>query len=63
MDFSKCRMFALRGYNKAGVWQTTFADIKQCNVYDNNQIIIPKIVVDAVGEQQLNGGKNYYMNY
>lgn len=63
MDFSKCRMFALRGYNKAGVWLTTFADIKQCNVYDNNQIIIPKIVVDAVGEQQLNGGKNYYMNY
>lgn len=57
MDFSKCRIFALRGYNKAGVWQTQFADIKQCNIYGDNQIIIPNIVVDAVGEQQINGGK------
>lgn len=56
IDFSKCRSIALRGYNGAGVWQTAYADIKNCNVNDDNQLIVPKIVVDVKGEQQLNGG-------
>ncbi|XP_052082402.1 uncharacterized protein LOC127720030 [Mytilus californianus] len=51
IDFSKCRIFALRGYNRAGVWQTTFAEIKPCNGKD----VVPKIVLDVIGEQQLNG--------
>ncbi|XP_076086914.1 uncharacterized protein LOC143057491 [Mytilus galloprovincialis] len=50
IDFSKCRIFALRGYNGAGVSQTTFAEIKPCKGQD----VVPKIVLDATGEQQLN---------
>ncbi|XP_076085244.1 uncharacterized protein LOC143056054 isoform X2 [Mytilus galloprovincialis] len=55
MDFSKCRVIALRGYNRAGVWQTAFAEIKQCKIQAGNQIIVPNKVVDGIGEQQLNG--------
>ncbi|XP_076085163.1 uncharacterized protein LOC143055975 isoform X1 [Mytilus galloprovincialis] len=63
IDFSKCRIIALRGYNRAGVWQTALAEIKQCNVQADNQFIVPNVVIDAAGDQQLNGDESIRDGY
>ncbi|VDI18543.1 Hypothetical predicted protein, partial [Mytilus galloprovincialis] len=60
LDFSKCRKLNIRGYNKAGVWSTISKEIKTCYVQDGNSLIIPNMVIDAVGRQEktIDGNKH-----
>ncbi|XP_061176007.1 uncharacterized protein LOC133184958 [Saccostrea echinata] len=51
VDFSKCRRLTVRGYNKAGLYSTVSADIKDCSAFDPRNIK-PNIVIDAVGAQE-----------
>ncbi|XP_056015772.1 uncharacterized protein LOC125675332 [Ostrea edulis] len=48
IDFSKCRRFTVRGYNKAGVYSAVSTEIRDCSAFDP-QLIKPNIVIDAVG--------------
>lgn len=48
MDFSKCRNVVIRGYNKAGLHSTVSAGIKDCAQF-NPILIVPNVIVDAVG--------------
>lgn len=48
MDFSKCRNLVIRGYNKAGLYNTVSVGIKDCAQF-NPILIVPNIIVDAVG--------------
>ena len=48
-DFSKCRRFAVRGYNKAKLFSSLSVDIKDCQAF-NPILIRPKDVLDAVGK-------------
>ena len=48
MDFSKCRNLVIRGYNKAGLYNTVSAGIKDCAQF-NPILIVPNIIVDTVG--------------
>ncbi|XP_061181031.1 uncharacterized protein LOC133189645 [Saccostrea echinata] len=50
-DFSKCRRFAVRGYNKAKLFSSVSADIKDCEAFDPI-LIKPKHVLDAVGQPE-----------
>ncbi|XP_062606252.1 uncharacterized protein LOC134268062, partial [Saccostrea cucullata] len=50
LDFSKCRRLTVRGYNKAGLYSTVSADIRDCSAF-NPLLIKPNIVIDAVGAQ------------
>ena len=52
VDFSKCRKIFIRGYNKAGVWSTVSKEMKACSVVDENSLIIPNVVIDAIGQQE-----------
>lgn len=54
IDFSKCRKIFIRGYNKAGMWSVISKEIKQCN---DKALIVPNIVIDAVGEPELYLGR------
>lgn len=56
IDFTKCRKVYVRGYNKAGVWSTVSTEIKKCNTDDGNSLIVPNIVIDAVGKQEFSMG-------
>ena len=56
MDFTKCRKVYVRGYNKAGVWSTVSTEIMKCNIDDGNSLIVPNIVIDAVGRQEFSVG-------
>ena len=56
MDFTKCRKVYVRGYNKAGVWSTVSTEIMKCNIDDGNSLIVPNIVIDAVGKQEFSMG-------
>ncbi|XP_077866322.1 uncharacterized protein LOC144354078 [Saccoglossus kowalevskii] len=49
LNFTECIRLALRGYNKAGLYSTMYADIKDCDAI-NPKLIVPNIVIDAVGE-------------
>ena len=55
-DFSKCRKFTIRGYNKAGLYSTVSAEVKDCSAFDP-VLIKPNIVIDAVGKQDPSRGK------
>ena len=57
LDFSKCRKIFIRGYNKAGVWSTISKEIKACRIDNGDSIIVPNIVVDAIGKQEFSIGK------
>lgn len=48
MDFSKCKKFTVRGYNKVSLYSTVSTDIKDCKA-QNPTFIDPNIVIDAVG--------------
>ncbi|XP_078321865.1 uncharacterized protein LOC111103999 isoform X3 [Crassostrea virginica] len=48
-DFSKCRQFTIRGYNKAGLYSTVSAEVKDCSAFDP-VLIKPNIVIDALGK-------------
>ncbi|XP_062569401.1 uncharacterized protein LOC134231455, partial [Saccostrea cucullata] len=48
-DFSKCRRFSVRGYNKAKLFSTVSTDIKDCKAFDPI-LVKPNLVLDAVGE-------------
>jgi hypothetical protein len=56
MDFTKCRKIYVRGYNKAGVWSTVSTEIKKCNIDVGDSLIVPNIVIDAVGKQEFSMG-------
>ena len=56
MDFTKCRKIYVRGYNKAGVWSTVSTEIKKCIIDDGNSLIVPNIVIDAIGRQDFSMG-------
>ena len=56
IDFTKCRKVYVRGYNKAGVWSTVSTEIMKCNIDDGNSLIVPNIVIDAVGRQEFSVG-------
>ncbi|XP_078334035.1 uncharacterized protein LOC111124258 [Crassostrea virginica] len=48
-DFSKCRRFAVRGYNKAKLFSSLSVDIKDCQAFDP-LLIRPNYVLDSVGK-------------
>ncbi|XP_076117799.1 uncharacterized protein LOC143085385 [Mytilus galloprovincialis] len=48
MDFSKCKRFSIRGYNNVKLYTTISTEVKDCEAY-NPILIIPNIVIDAVG--------------
>ncbi|CAG2234222.1 unnamed protein product [Mytilus edulis] len=48
MDFSKCKRFSIRGYNNVKLYTTISTEVKDCDAY-NPILIIPNIVIDAVG--------------
>ncbi|XP_055997828.1 uncharacterized protein LOC125647098 [Ostrea edulis] len=50
-DFSKCRRFAVRGYNKAKLMSAVSVDVKNCEAFDPI-LIKPKHVLDAVGKRE-----------
>ncbi|CAG2247188.1 unnamed protein product [Mytilus edulis] len=55
MDFSRCKRFSIRGYNKAKLYSTVSTEIKDCNAF-NPILIQPNIVIDAVGEPDATAG-------
>lgn len=57
IDFSKCRKIFIRGYNKAGISSTISKEIKQCNENHDKVLIVPNIVIDAVGKPELYFGR------
>ena len=54
-DFSKCRRFAIRGYNKAKLFSSLSVDIKDCQAFDPI-LIKPKYVLDTVGKPEADRG-------
>lgn len=50
-DFSKCRRFTVRGYNKAKLFSVVSTDIKDCKAFDPI-LIKPNLVIDAVGQSE-----------
>lgn len=54
MDFSRCKRFTIRGYNKAKHYSIVSTEIKDCAAY-NPILINPNIVIDAVGQPDLVG--------
>nr|XP_034301655.1 uncharacterized protein LOC105322112 [Crassostrea gigas] len=50
-DFSKCRRFTVRGYNKAKLFSVISTDIKDCTAFDPI-LIKPNLVIDAVGQPE-----------
>ncbi|CAC5386466.1 unnamed protein product [Mytilus coruscus] len=55
MDFSRCKRFSIRGYNKAKQYSTLSTEIKDCQAF-NPILIHPNIVIDAVGAPDSNDG-------
>ncbi|CAC5370733.1 unnamed protein product [Mytilus coruscus] len=55
MDFSRCKRFSIRGYNKAKLYSTVSTEIKDCGAF-NPILIQPNIVIDAVGAPDANDG-------
>ena len=53
-DFSKCRRFSVRGYNKAKISATISAEVKDCLAF-NPILVEPNEIVDAVGEPSASG--------
>ncbi|XP_060084880.1 uncharacterized protein LOC132564227 [Ylistrum balloti] len=51
MDFSRCKRFSVRGYNKAKLWTVVSREILDCAAFDPI-LIQPNTIIDAVGEQQ-----------
>ena len=39
------------------MWSVVSSEIKQCNVKDSNALIVPNMVIDALGKQEISGGK------
>ena len=48
MDFSKCKTFSIRGYNKVKLTSVVSTEIKDCKAF-NPILINPNVVIDAVG--------------
>lgn len=59
MDFSRCKRFSIRGYNKAKLYSTVSTEIKDCGAF-NPILIQPNIVIDAVGAPDVNGKSLMY---
>lgn len=57
-DFSKCRRFTVRGYNKAKLFSVVSTDIKDCKAFDPI-LIKPNLVIDAVGQPEASKGTVY----
>ncbi|CAC5422079.1 unnamed protein product [Mytilus coruscus] len=55
MDFSRCKRFTIRGYNKAKHYSVVSTEIKDCTAY-NPILINPNIVKDAVGQPDIVDG-------
>lgn len=62
MDFSRCKRFSIRGYNKAKQYSTVSTEIKDCQAFNPIQIH-PNIVIDAVGASDANGNKIFQAFY
>ncbi|XP_063415906.1 uncharacterized protein LOC134697555 [Mytilus trossulus] len=62
MDFSKCKRFSIRGYNNVKLYTTISTEVKDCDAY-NPILIIPNIVIDAVGAPEAldSRGKMIYL--
>ena len=58
INLDKCKKLWVKGFNKVGVSSDVSVDIKSCHVDDGPSQVIPKIVIDAVGEQDSSEGKN-----
>jgi hypothetical protein len=39
------------------MWSVVSSEIKQCNVKDSDVLIVPNMVIDALGKQEISGGK------
>ncbi|CAC5375358.1 unnamed protein product [Mytilus coruscus] len=56
IDFAKCKHVTIRGTNKVGVWSVISAEIKQCQVEDGHRQIVPRKVIDAIGDGEIDAG-------
>lgn len=61
-DFSKCRRFTVRGYNKAKLFSFVSTDIKDCKAFDPI-LIKPNLVIDAVGQPEDSKGTVYCFTF
>ncbi|CAC5414424.1 unnamed protein product [Mytilus coruscus] len=48
MDFSKCKRFSIRGFNRVKMYSLVSTEIKQCDAF-NPKLIVPNIVIDVKG--------------
>jgi hypothetical protein len=55
LDFSKCRRIAVRGYTFTGLSSVVSGDVLDCGRVEHAHIV-PRVVLDAVGEQKHNTG-------
>lgn len=60
-DFSKCRRFTVRGYNKAKLFSFVSTDIKDCKAFDPI-LIKPNLVIDAVGQPEDSKGTLFHFS-
>jgi len=71
MDFSRCKRFSVRGYNKAMLSTVVSTDVKSCVAF-NPLLIVPNVIIDAFGDPEFDIGihnktrktikKNYIFN-
>lgn len=61
-DFSKCRRFTVRGYNKAKLFSVISTDIKDCTAFDPI-LIKSNLVIDAVGQPEESKGTVYCFTF
>ncbi|CAC5360416.1 unnamed protein product [Mytilus coruscus] len=59
MDFSRCKRFSIRGYNNVKLYTTISTEVKDCDAY-NPVLIVPNIVIDAVGAPDALGNNIIY---
>jgi hypothetical protein len=57
INLDKCKKLWIKGFNKVGVSSDVSVDMKSCHVDEGPRQVIPKIVIDAVGEQDSSEGK------
>ncbi|XP_076075242.1 uncharacterized protein LOC143046127 [Mytilus galloprovincialis] len=62
IDFAKCKHVTIRGTNKVGVWSVISAEIKQCHVEDGQRQVVPRIVIDAIGDGEIDSGMGKNIN-
>lgn len=42
------------------MWSVVSSEIKECNIKDSDALIVPNMVIDALGKQEISGGTTCY---